>query len=370
MKLLIIQPYLTTRGGAERVILQIAKHYDSKIYTLSYDKKTTFRDFEELEIKTLNKGYIPTSGLFQNIGLVSKLYNTKINEDYDVLNAHLAPSELIRNKNQRVLWYCHDTPLRFVYDQYGKSYTAKLLHATLYNTYRRLDKSVVKNIERIITNSAYVKENVEKYFNKEAKVIHPGIDYKEFSNERYGKYFLCISRIASNKNQKFAIDSYTQFIKRTQKKEYKLIIAGSISRNSEDLRYLTYLKERSKDLNIQFKINLGEKEIKNLYSNAFAVLFTSSYESFGLVPLEAMASSKPVIALDSGGIRETIINNKTGFIVKSEEEMSKYMKYLIENQNELETMGKEGRKLVEREYSWNNFFKKFDKYIQEVYKSY
>ena len=75
----------------------------------------------------------------------------KITEDYDVANPHISPSEWIRHKNERVLWYCH-TPPREVYDLYAvrmmqRSYKEKMLYAAMTGAYKVIAKNIVKNIE-------------------------------------------------------------------------------------------------------------------------------------------------------------------------------------------------------------------------------
>ncbi|MEM0201076.1 MAG: hypothetical protein QXD23_01595, partial [Candidatus Micrarchaeaceae archaeon] len=100
MKLMILQPYLNIKGGAERVILEIAKHYNAPILTLEYNKNDTYKEFEDLDIRVVGKK-IPFSNMLpyrasQGLRYGYNFYNLKIKEDYDVLNPHISPSEWIR----------------------------------------------------------------------------------------------------------------------------------------------------------------------------------------------------------------------------------------------------------------------------------
>ena len=118
MKLLIIQPYLNLKGVVERVILEIAKHYGATIYTTEYDKAATFEGFKDVDIRIVGKD-VPLADRLpyrasQGLRYGYNFYHMKITEDYDVANPHISPSEWIRHKNERVLWYCH-TPPREVY---------------------------------------------------------------------------------------------------------------------------------------------------------------------------------------------------------------------------------------------------------------
>jgi glycosyltransferase involved in cell wall biosynthesis len=82
-----------------------------------------------------------------------------------------------------------------------------------------------------------------------------------------------------------------------------------------------------------------------------------------------MASSKPVIAVNEGGFRETVIDGRTGFLVDSPTQMAEKMSFIAEHSSITKQMGKEGRKRVERNYSWVRFFESFDSLAKTVRKS-
>ena len=92
-------------------------------------------------------------------------------------------------------------------------------------------------------------------------------------------------------------------------------------------------------------------------------------EDYGLVPLEAAASERPVIAVNEGGPMSTVVDGKTGYLIESPEEMAKRMKEFADNKELAGKMGKAGRKRAVQEYSWSAFFKKFDKYLYKVRRS-
>jgi alpha-1,3/alpha-1,6-mannosyltransferase len=98
------------------------------------------------------------------------------------------------------------------------------------------------------------------------------------------------------------------------------------------------------------------------------VLYTPINEDYGLVPLEAMASGKPVISVNEGGPRDTIINGKTGFLVNDEREMAAKMQMLVEDPQLSKDLGKAGIERVRKSYSWDRFFNVFDKRARQVAK--
>jgi glycosyltransferase involved in cell wall biosynthesis len=376
MKLILLQPYLNLRGGVERVILKVAQHYGASIYTLEYERDRVFPEYADIDVKVIGKD-VPLSDRLpyrasQGFRYGYNFYNIKIREDYDVLNPHISPSEWIRHKNERALWYCH-TPPREVYDLYetrmqNRSTKEKLIYAALVGTYKMIAKGITKNIEQIATNSNTTRGRIMKYYGREAAVINPGIDAKEFSNDGDEKYFLYPSRIVVNKRQDYVIIAFRQFSKLAKNRKYRLIIAGTLSKDPEHQKYMDKLKEMSKGLNVSFKTNVTDRDLKKLYSSATAVLFAAINEDYGFIPLEAMSSSKPIISVAEGGPKETVLNGKTGFLVNSPAEMAAAMSRIAEDADAAERMGREGRKLVERRYTWEQYFEKFDSALKAAAK--
>jgi glycosyltransferase involved in cell wall biosynthesis len=374
--MIITQPNLTLKGGAERVLLKIAQHYNAKIYTIEYKKSETYPEFSNLDIEVVNRSFalkfLPYGRVAQGLSYGLGFYNMRIREDYDVINAHVAPSHWIRNNNNRVLWYCH-TPLRDVYDLYDFRLSAKKPHqkpiyAVGAKVVRYMDQKIVKNIEKIVANSDNTKSRVAKYLGRtDVEVLSGGIDYELYKDNGNGKYFLCPSRISPNKRQEYAIRAFEIFKKKMP--GYKLVLAGQVSTDKFYYDYykkITELAKRVGDVNVVKDIS--DASLRNYYARCTAVLYPPINEDYGLVPLEAMASRKVVIAVNEGGPRKTITNNSTGFLVNSEEEMAKKMREVAETPSLVNKIGGNGRLLVKNVYSWKKFFKKFDKYIKEVAK--
>ncbi|MEM3841632.1 MAG: glycosyltransferase, partial [Candidatus Micrarchaeaceae archaeon] len=306
----------------------------------------------------------------QGLSYSSSFYNLKIQDDYDVLNPHIAPSHWVSNRNDRVLWYCH-TPLREIYDLY--SYRMSLRKARQRPVYaigarimRAMDRKLVKKIDRIVANSENTAGRILKYYNRKADaVLGGGVDYQNYSNSGYGRYFFYPSRISPNKRQDYAIRAFGIFKKSV--KGYRLIIAGQVSKDKMYVDYYKKIVEQAKQVgDIEIITNAGDKRLIELYAGARAVLYTPIDEDYGLVPLEAMASSKPIIAVDEGGPRYTVIDGKTGFLVSNEKDMATKMALVADDKGLAEELGRSGRKRVIAEYSWEKFFEKFDEQAKAV----
>ena len=230
---------------------------------------------------------------------------------------------------------------------------------------RILDQSVVKKIEGMVANSENTQSRIMKYYHRKAKIIGGGIDYENYKNDGDGRYFLYPSRISPNKRQEYAINAFEIFKRRT--KGYKLIITGAVSRDLAYQNYYLKIKDLAKKVgDVKIIANASDEAMKKLYSRSTAVLYTPINEDYGLVPLEGMASSKPVISVNEGGPRENITNGKTGFLINSESDMANAMRLLADNPSIAEKTGKQARKSVIAEHSWKEFFKAFDKELRKV----
>jgi glycosyltransferase involved in cell wall biosynthesis len=360
-------------------MLKVAQHYKAKIYTTEYNKNSTFPEFKNLDVEVIGKravsGLIPYGRVAQGINYGLTFYNYKINDDYDVLNPHMAPAHWIRHNNERVLWYCH-TPLRDVWDLYSyrmklKSVYQKPVYAVGAKIVRAIDRSVIKEIESIVANSANTRSRLVKYFGRnDAKVLHGGIDYQLYKNRGDDRFFFYPSRMSPNKQQHIAIEAFVRFRKMIKKgKQYKLVLAGPVSTDKFYAEYCERVQSFAARVgNVEILTAVSDAKIKDLYSRCTAVLYPPINEDYGLVPLEAMASGKPVIAKNEGGPRETIEEKKTGFLVNDPEHMAKMMLWVVQNPALAEQMGKRGMSSVKAHYNWDRFFRAFDKELNRVKK--
>ena len=148
-----------------------------------YDPANTFGEFGKLDVRL-----IPKKGLFSRLpyGRASQglsyglgFYNLDLGDEFDVINAHMAPSHWAANRNERLLWYCH-TPLRDIYDLYEyRMSMRKPLTRPAYvlgaAAVRSMDQHVVKKIPYILANSTNIKSRIAKYYRRsDAKVLGVG----------------------------------------------------------------------------------------------------------------------------------------------------------------------------------------------------
>ena len=372
MDIVLIHPSFNVKGGAERIILEIVKKYNPIIYTLDYDKDKIYKEFQEFDIRQLPKPiYTRPMKLFgPRMYHVSTwgvaMWNLKIKEDYDVINTQGTPSELTRNKNPRVMWYCH-SPNREAFDlrsyrQACRNLPTKLVMGLAIESFKKLEYSVVPKIEKIVTNSNTVKNRISKYLKRDdAEVIYPFAEENKFKEGQYNKYFLYPSRLVPEKRQDLIINAFKEFSK--TRKDFKLIITGFLADRNK--KYFEELKEMAKGYNIKFILSPDDQHLVDLYSNSYTVLFAAMNEDLGLIPFEAGLSKKPIISVNEGGPTETILNNRSGFLVDATPTaFAEKMIYLAGRPEIVEQMGKEGYKNISTNYSKKSFFKKYDKALK------
>lgn len=373
MRLAVVHPFLYTRGGAERVVLKIAQHFRAKIFCSVYEPQNTFEGFGELDIEVLKPGRLRVlphelPERVRDAAIAGEqFYRLKL-RDYDIINAQGTPSEWVRNRNAPVIWYAH-TPNREAFDLYEwrmsrRTAAERLLYWSFIQPYRVIERETAPRIEHVFANSGNTRQRLLKYLGVNAEILHPGVDCGDFHCEDYGRFFFYPSRITPEKRFEFAIAAFKQFKKKHR--DWKLLIAGALMHSRPE--HVAYYGRIKKMLGTDGEIllNVPNERIADLYARCRAVLYTPVNEDFGIVPLEAFASCKPVIAANEGGPREVIQNGENGFLVSAAAEMAQRMGYLAANRNEAERMGKNGRMAAERRFSWAHFLSRFGKVCEEL----
>ncbi|MCX8166947.1 MAG: glycosyltransferase, partial [Candidatus Micrarchaeota archaeon] len=174
--------------------------------------------------------------------------------------------------------------------------------------------------EVTVSPSTSIKEELIKNGIKKVEVVYPGIDTTKFSPMNYDQNFkkrysvedkkviLHVGRVAKEKNIEIAIDSVALL-----DQSYALMIVGD-GPHMKKLR--AYVKKKKLTNRVIFTGKVDDNELKKAYASCDCLVFPSTFETFGLVAVEAMASGTPVVGANSTGLRDVIVNNKTGYLVK------------------------------------------------------
>lgn len=295
-------------GGEERFILDLATALRADIILPTYNPSVikTYAPDTDIKIISLNSPLPPEPlKIISGILLFKRL---KLCQAYDFLIALDDMSVHALNKDVQHLYYVI-TPRKAYYEMYYDT-LAHLgpLNRPIYSVALRIfsmyDRYYVKNnIKAFASISNNVRTRVCKTYQRHAPVIYPPIHIEKYSCKPSKGYWLSVGRIDKWKRTKLQIEAFRKMPNKI------LVIAGKIFP-----QYL-HLKQTAPP-NIVFLNNISEERLLELYSECEGFITTSFDEDFGITPLEAMASGKPVVATKEGGHLETIIDNHTGILVQ------------------------------------------------------
>lgn len=368
----LFHPWIHSKGGAEKLILEILENSEHNItlYTAVYKPEKTFPEFQDYDIEVV--GNVPIKGyLFRGLAFTALFFTKKLPEHDKLVISTAGVAEFLnfRNRNQDIIGYCH-TPLKAAHDpetveqnMERMNTLVKPVYKLAVTTYKIIEKRAWKHFNHVQFNSENtqnraLKANLIKQEN--TSINHPGADIKN-ENGDYEKYFLYPSRFAPYKRHLEAIEAYEKFREKNHDTEFKLILAGSTQ--DEKQSYVEKVKEKASEVEgVELKLNVPGEKWEKLYRNCYTVLFTSKGEDWGIVPIEAMSYGKLVIAYNNGGPAESIINDETGFLLENTEDIAQKMKELAKNKENVEEIGLKAKK-HSKKYSWSNFVKKFDETV-------
>src|SRR3989338_7862183 len=203
----ICHPYLSSKGGGERIVVKLAKHFDAPIYTCEYEPRNLWSDAQDFDVHVI-KHVKPTAVGYRLAFGSLQLYA-------DVVNAQGHPSQWVRLRNKPVLWFCLFPP--FVKQELSDK---KLIPPGL----KTLEAKIIKDIEFVFCNSKFMQDALWKHYHKRAEVLNPRTDVEKFKSKKFGNYFLYHSGIHPRKRFEMAIDAIK--IVRRKHPEFKLVISG------------------------------------------------------------------------------------------------------------------------------------------------
>jgi glycosyltransferase involved in cell wall biosynthesis len=204
--------------------------------------------------------------------------------------------------------YCL-TPTRFLWDYHNYVRhervhpLARALLSPLLRSLRSWDKAAADRVDHFVAISEGVRQRIEKFYRRDAVVIHPPVDVERFvPRGPRGEYFLVVSRLIPYKRIDVAVQAFGQL-------GLPLKVVG----DGRDRRRL----EAMASPNVQFLGRLPDRQVEQLLSGCRAFVFPGE-EDFGIAPLEAQAAGRPVIAYAAGGALETVVEGVTGLFFREQ----------------------------------------------------
>jgi glycosyltransferase involved in cell wall biosynthesis len=381
MRIALYYPWIYLTSGAERVILELSgsrSRHEWTLFTSHYAPSQTFPEFANRRVVELDRVSVDRS-LASVAVAASKLLRLHIPmEEFDALVVvceGIGDLVVFRNDSHPVLCLCL-TPLRLVFDaEYrartllGRGPFARLAINAGSRVFRTIDRMAWKRYRRIVFISEEAQRravNGRLTEQDRVEVLHVGLGVDAADpSPVFEPFFLIAGRIMWTKNIQLGIEAFRRLLDTSPAaQQFSMVIAGMVDKKSE--AYLAELKRLAEGLPIEFRIAPSDAELAGLYSRCYGVLFTPFNEDWGIVPLEAMAFGKPVIAVNSGGPRETVVSGVNGFLEEPcGQAFAKRMVQLVEDPDAARRMGASGH-AHSRRYSWSAFTERIDVAIEEL----
>ena len=311
MKVAIIHDWLVTNAGAEKVLKAILEVFpNADVFSL-----VDFLNNKDRE-NILNGKYSKTS-FIQKLPLSKKYFRNylplfpKAIESLDVSNYDLIISSswavakgVKKKQNQLHVSYCH-TPIRYAWDLYDEyvndlKQPKKFLVEKTLNYIRKWDLNTSNRVDYFLANSNFVAERIKRIYNRDSLVLYPPVDIDKLEVEaNKGDFYIVVCRLVKYKKVDLIVKAFNRM------PDKKLIVIG----NGEE-----YEKIKKIAKNNIILLGYQPDEIVKKYLKKAKAFVYAAIEDFGISVVEAQACGTPVIALNKGGTKETVIHNKTGIL--------------------------------------------------------
>jgi len=310
MKVALVHDWLTGMRGGEKVLEVFCELFpDAHLYTLLHNKGSLSDTIEGMDIRT---------SFIQKLPFAKKKYRhllpifpTAIERfdlrGYDIVlsSSHCVAKGVITGADTLHICYCF-TPMRYIWDLYNLYFgkeragmATRFATSLVLNYLRKWDVASSKRVDKFVGISRYIVERIKKNYGRDADLIYPPVACSYFKPGLSHKdFYLMVSPLAPNKRVDMAVKAFNSI-------GLPLVVIGS---GQEEKKL-----EKMAGKNIKLMGWQSDEIVREHYVNCKALIFPG-VEDFGIVPLEAQACGKPVIAFGEGGALETIVpldkNNK------------------------------------------------------------
>lgn len=317
MRVALVHDWLISNRGGEKVLEAICELFpDAEIFTLIHQPGTVSPTIERHRIHTSFLQDIP--GIHRRHRHFLPLFPTAIERfvldgfDLVISSSHCVAKGIRVPAGARHVSYVH-APMRYMWDLFDDYFGAGRAPLSVRTAARLVrpglqywDRLSAVGVDRFVANSHHIARKIARLYGRWATVVHPPVELERFSRQPLtgagaGGYFLWLGALAPYKRVDLAIEAF----RRTGR---TLWIAGGGQEADRLARYLPP--------NIRWLGHVPDEDIPALYRNARALIFPGE-EDFGITPLEAQASGRPVIALGRGGALETI-TRRTGILFEDQ----------------------------------------------------
>jgi glycosyltransferase involved in cell wall biosynthesis len=259
----------------------------------------------------------------------------RVTADAIVANSFGANLLALRN-GARVVYWVHST--RSVFLRPGARRIDLLLR-------RAIDWIAVRRAAQVVANSRYTAARLLNLYRREADaIVYPGVDLELFRPASHDAdlepaYAITVGRLSPEKGLDRLLDVWRDI------PDLPLHVVGT---GTPEI--LSELRARAPS-GVFFRGHLTSTDLAAAYRGAAVAVFAPYGEEFGMAPLEAMASSVPVVAWREGGLQETVVDGETGYLVSNTVTLRQRVRLLLHDPERRQAFGAAARRRAEQ-FSW------------------
>ena len=301
MKTALVHDWLTGMRGGEKCLEVFCELFpDADLYTLVFDPDSVSPAIRRMNVKTSWIDRLP--GARKRFRYLLPTFPRAIESfelgDYDLIlsSSHCVAKGVLPGGALHVA-YVH-SPMRYVWDMHdayfgkGAPWAARAGMACCRAYLQRWDVRSAKRVHYFVANSNHIAGKIRKIYAREGPVIYPPVDMDKFHiSDHRETFYLIVSALVPYKKIDLAIAAFRQL-----KLPLKIVGEGPLRSSLE----------KQAGANIEFLGWVDNARLAELYAGCEALIFPGE-EDFGIVPLEAQASGRPVLAYGRGGVRESVM---------------------------------------------------------------
>jgi glycosyltransferase involved in cell wall biosynthesis len=303
----IVHEWLTTPGGSEKVVMALLELLPSAdLFTSVYDPEVWPRSITGRSVHTSFLNRIPGASRHypKLLPFMNAAFESFDLSEYDLVvsSSHSCAKNVITGPEAFHVCYCH-TPMRHAWEprflaQEDLGVAARLGTALLGGRLRNQDLAGSVRPDLFVANSTHVAARIAKYYRRDAVVVHPPVDIARGLRSRRDPddYYLVFGRLVPYKRADLAVAACARLGRRVK-------VAG-------DGRAMRSVRAAAGP-EAEFLGAIDDAEVPALLGGARALIFAGE-EDFGIVPVEAQAAGLPVIAYGVGGVRDSVVDGRTG----------------------------------------------------------
>lgn len=307
MRVALTTDWLDTFGGGERVLHELHRMFpDAPVFTTVFRPEVLPPHMRSMDVRTSfiqrlpgirrsHMAFLPLMpAAFESFDFTG--YDLVLTTSSACAKGILAPSGTLN------LCYCH-TPCRYLWDlyhEYTRGRITRPLIAPVAHWMRLWDRLSSDRVDHFVANSREVAGRIRRHYRRDSEIIHPPVDVQRIvpSGRDSEDFYLVVSRLVAYKRVDLAVEAANRL-------GLRLIVVG---RGPEQKRLRSLAGST-----VEFRGAASDAEVAELYRRCRAVLFPG-LEDFGIVPVEAQAAGRPVVAFGRGGALDSVIDGVTGVL--------------------------------------------------------